>query len=951
VEEHVGACPGCQRVLQRLVGSLPDTVVPHSEPSGLAADDEPPDLPGYAPVSRIDAGGMGVVWRIRDLQFGRSLAVKVMKSWACTAPGLVERFVGEAQVCGQLAHPFIVPIHAMGRLPDGRPYYTMKLVEGGTLAALLGGGPAPAERRMEVVQIFGQVCQAVAFAHSKGVIHRDLKPDNVMVGAHGEVQLMDWGLAKMLSDDGLGPRPGVGSASAVVEPGDENTRTLAGSVLGTVAYMPPEQARGRVAEVDRQSDVFGLGAILCEVLTGEPPYTGPDTEAVRLKAAEADLEEARARLGGCGADPDLVRLAERCLARQKADRPADAGAVAAAVAAYVSGVEERLQQERLRRERQQVQAAEERRRRKLWMGLAAAVLVAVFFLAVGLVVVNHLRGQEQTAKDLAQRREQETRAVMDELSSTVIDDWLTRQPQLTPEQKEFLRKGLAYYEEFTRQTGETPEGRAALARAYRRVGVIRRQLSLLPEAEEALRQAVQLAETLVRESPSVASYQRDAAASSQALAAVLVERGDHRTAAPLLAEAIRHQQEALRQDSADTRGRASLAKMYFTLGALLADLKQWDEAEANLGNALTILNELVEASPEVPDHWLDLAAVHRRRAILLEDQDKLDEAEAFYRQALAILKKLVADFPFVTEYQRRLAGGHTSLGVTLWRLERLGEARDAHGEALSILKTLVADFSSVPRYRQDLASGFNNLAIVLEDLGRLDEAETATRRAIALRERLVHDFPEVLDYAVTLGGTYGNLGGLLKDQGRADASLEWYDKAVRTLEPALAREDRFGDARGYLRNSSSGRAEALDRLGRRAEAAKDWDRAAALDGGKRRWFYESRGDLSRGDHARAVALAREQARAQDVSSKTLHDCARVCALGSAAAKEDAELREQYAGRAVELLRRAVGTGDPGVSAQDLRTDEALEPLRGREEFRQLLKQLEAPAPAPSPERK
>jgi len=86
VEEHVGACPGCQRVLQRLVGSLPDTVVPHSEPSGLAADDEPPDLPGYAPVSRIDAGGMGVVWRIRDLQFGRSLAVKVMKSWACTAP-------------------------------------------------------------------------------------------------------------------------------------------------------------------------------------------------------------------------------------------------------------------------------------------------------------------------------------------------------------------------------------------------------------------------------------------------------------------------------------------------------------------------------------------------------------------------------------------------------------------------------------------------------------------------------------------------------------------------------------------------------------------------------------------------------------------------------------------------------------------------------------------------
>ncbi len=151
---------------------------------GRALDDEPPALPGYAALGRIDAGGMGVVWRVRDLRFRRSLAVKVMKSWACTDPGLARRFVGEAQVCGQLAHPFIVPVHAMGRLPDGRPYYAMKLVEGRTLAALLKEGLAPAERRTGLVQVFGQVCQAVAFAHGQGVIHRDLKPENVMVGAH-----------------------------------------------------------------------------------------------------------------------------------------------------------------------------------------------------------------------------------------------------------------------------------------------------------------------------------------------------------------------------------------------------------------------------------------------------------------------------------------------------------------------------------------------------------------------------------------------------------------------------------------------------------------------------------------------------------------------------------------------------------------------------------------------
>jgi serine/threonine-protein kinase len=380
VEEHVGACPGCQRVLQRLVGSMPDTVVgPTPEPPAGGADDEvPPNLPGYEPLGRIDAGGMGVVWRVRDLQFGRSLAVKVMKSWACASPGLVGRFVGEAQICGQLAHPYIVPIHTMGRLPDGRPYYAMKLVEGRTLAALLEGGPAPAERRMGLVQVFGQLCQAVAFAHSKGIIHRDLKPDNVMVGAHGEVQLMDWGLAKVLGDARSGEEP------RAAGPGDEDAaRTHAGSVLGTPAYMPPEQARGEVEAVDQRSDVFSLGAVLCQVLSGQPPYADTDVKAAHRRAREADLGDPLARLRGCGADPELIRLAERCLAPGKAVRPADAGEVAAAVAAYLAGAEERLQQERLRREREEVQRAEQRRRRKLWLGLAAAVLAALGLAAGG----------------------------------------------------------------------------------------------------------------------------------------------------------------------------------------------------------------------------------------------------------------------------------------------------------------------------------------------------------------------------------------------------------------------------------------------------------------------------------------------------------------------------------------------------------------------------------------
>jgi tetratricopeptide (TPR) repeat protein len=224
------------------------------------------------------------------------------------------------------------------------------------------------------------VCQAVGYAHAHGVVHRDLKPSNVMVGSFGEVQVMDWGLAKV-----LGPAAGPGDATAADETAvavtaidsdrDDSDATRAGSVLGTPAYMPPEQAIGAVDQVDQRSDVFGLGAILCAVLTGKPPFLGADSESTRQLAARAKLDDAFARLDGCGSEGELAALCKRCLAPEKADRPADAGEVATAVAELRLASEERARRAQLDRVRAEAEAREQRKRRRVQLALGAAVVL------------------------------------------------------------------------------------------------------------------------------------------------------------------------------------------------------------------------------------------------------------------------------------------------------------------------------------------------------------------------------------------------------------------------------------------------------------------------------------------------------------------------------------------------------------------------------------------------
>jgi tetratricopeptide (TPR) repeat protein len=324
-----------------------------------------PALPGYRVLREIARGGMGRVLAAHDLALERDVALKVLLPGAAA-----DRFVRESKITARLPHPGIPPVHALGTLADGSPFLAMKLVAGQTLAVEMRTADRP-----RLLQAFAQVCQAVGFAHSRGVIHRDLKPANVMVGAFGEVQVMDWGLAKDLaSREREQPEELVLDADAPGSPEDA-AQTQAGQVMGTPAYMAPEQARGEAS--DARADVFALGGILCAILTGQAPFRGKSMREVIQRAGAADLAEAQARLECCGADAELVTLCRRCLSPNPADRPADGQAVADGLTAYLDGVQERLRQAELAEAAARARAAEEAKRRRLALALAATVLLAL----------------------------------------------------------------------------------------------------------------------------------------------------------------------------------------------------------------------------------------------------------------------------------------------------------------------------------------------------------------------------------------------------------------------------------------------------------------------------------------------------------------------------------------------------------------------------------------------
>ncbi len=287
-------------------GELEQTLVPASQPGDV-----------FGSGDTIGTGGQAIVRRVHDKKLDRVLAMKVLKPELARRADEVGRFVDEARITAGLEHPHVPAVHELGVADDGTHFFTMKLVEGETLAELLAPSkfdPSDDFHLYRALQVLIKVCEAVAFAHSRGVIHCDLKPSNVMVGSHGQVYVMDWGISRRLKTPAAGD-----------------------SVLGTIGYMSPEQARGENDRLDARTDVYALGALLYRIVVGWPPYHAQSRDEGLGLAKDGTVFPPEQQARGRSMSRRLLEIAMRALQKNREDRHASVDQLQGELESYVRG--------------------------------------------------------------------------------------------------------------------------------------------------------------------------------------------------------------------------------------------------------------------------------------------------------------------------------------------------------------------------------------------------------------------------------------------------------------------------------------------------------------------------------------------------------------------------------------------------------------------------------------
>ncbi|HVX64119.1 MAG TPA: serine/threonine-protein kinase [Pirellulales bacterium] len=648
-------------------------------------------------------GGLGEVFVAHDEELRREVALKQLRDRHADAPETRARFMLEAEVTGGLEHPGIVPVYSLGRDPEGRPFYAMRFIRGDSLKQAVdrfhrADGPDrdPGERAIELRKLlrrFIDVCNAIEYAHSRGVIHRDLKPDNIMLGAFGETLVVDWGLAKPLRQKT--PAETVDSAQLQPVPDQDTTRTQMGSAVGTPAFMSPEQAEGKLDRLGPASDIYSLGATLYYLLTGRSPVEETGLLKLLLRVQAGDFP--RPREVNARVPPALEAICLKAMATRQEQRYPSARALAEEldrwladepVTAYRAAWHERLARWG-RRHRRSVEVGAAALTIITGISIAASVLVHSAKLEVeqerdevqiALAAETEARKQAKAALEAEREAKNEARRAIDNYVQLVAEDNALKDEQVQPLREQLLEDAQRYYQLLLEKNGPDSHARHDLAAAILRVGRLNDVTGSKAEALKAFEHARAAFQELADKHPDEPKY------------------------------------------------RSDLALCYRSLGVLESEAGQPQAALARFRQAVGISRRLVEEHPENLDHRRDLARGLHRMAEHEAREQEAAAAEKHFVEALRLREDLAAQHPHKANYWADAAESWQQLG----RLQELALSQPqqvvkSYQQAVDNARRALDAAPRVRAYRQQLSNDYRRLSRALGQTPSALEAALASK--------------------------------------------------------------------------------------------------------------------------------------------------------------------------------------------------------------------------------
>jgi tetratricopeptide (TPR) repeat protein len=729
------------------------TAVPKPSPSRAAGSR--PTMPGYDLLGELGRGAMGVVYRARQRQLGREVALKMILSGQFAGPRELERFRIEAVQLAKLQHPNIVQIYEVGEHED-RPYFAMEFVPGGSLAKQLEKQPLAARPAAALVET---LARAMQHAHDRGIIHRDLKPANVMLAADGSPKVMDFGLAK-----------GTGSV------GD----TASYAVLGTPSYMAPEQAGGGSRDVGPAADVYALGSILYEALTGRPPFraaTVLDTIQLVVESEPVPPSELTAHL-----PRDLETITLKCLQKEPTKRYASAASLAEDLHRFLDD-----QPILARPVSTWEKAWKWAKRRPAWAALIATVVIATAGVIGGGIWFNaKLREEKNVAvanANLAEERFQENRAAIDRYFTEVSESDLLDEPGLQPLREKLLKLAKDYYARFVAERHDDPTVRADLAKSLGRLARISADLKDPRDAIDLNLQALPIFQELAAANPDDLARRADIAATWYELSKLYRLTNQVDAAESACATAVSQWDALAKVDPGNANYSANIARSLVSQSNFYFGLGRLDHARDSCERALYIRQRLAAKDPKNEALTRDLATAWDNLANIRAQSGQRPESRAARKQAGDLFRGLVTANPFRSLYRNDLARVQFNNGMDFLRTAEPRPAADALKEAVTQWDRLHSLHPAVREYQVSLGNALFELTQAEWSSGQVNESDTTLAQARTIRAALVEQYPAVPDYATELARCDAEAGDHALRRGDPKSAAEAFGRAADRVAP------------------------------------------------------------------------------------------------------------------------------------------------------------------------